>query len=574
MVTTEDLDVKKAHTPHARRSKENVLGITVPLQSVISKTPQNPELNEDTIGKNTDDDVHTTGGDAHMVDDDVHIPNDDVQMTEEEEDDVGVQKNNDNADVTPDVTNNTEDGPDADACINVVNLDDLSDSDLVANVNPSIAKRLMTRRGKKVVNQSPPKREVVLKSTSGPMKRKVPKSTSTGPIKSKDVSQSTPIGPVKSKVVPKSTSVGPTKSWSKVVPKKMKAQVIAESDSDVAMDYQDTPLKKKPTTSKLAASVPEVPIDSVSFHYPSSANRWKYVYQKRLALERELVQNTLKCKEIKDLINEVGLIKIVTHFSKCYEMLVKEFIVNLLEDCADRKSKDFRKVYVRGKCVTFSSTIINNYLGRSDEAQPELEVSDNKVCEVITTEQVKSWPLKGKFFASKLNIKYAMLHKIGDANWLPTNHKSIVATILGKFIYAVGTKTRFDYGIILNQYPNILNENDSVCKRESTMSFHYKLFQGTHVPDIVMTSAETSKGTSKKICKELDARKVALEKMISTLEMDENDTFVDAAETEGQAEQENGSDSDDEKEEEEVSLADGTNKEIDDDSSSGSESDD
>ncbi|XP_058733366.1 uncharacterized protein LOC131604974 [Vicia villosa] len=387
MVTTEDLDVKKAHTPHARRAKENVRGkgtnpssstpheeltkkgseyvhnaiakivtrildeqhqvpgIIVPLQYVISKTPQNPELNEDTIGKTADDDgVHTTGGDAHMADDDVHIPNDDVQMTEEEEDDVGVQKNNDNADVTLDVTNNTEDGPDADECINVVNLDDLSDSDLVANANPSIAKRLMTRRGKKVVDQSPPKREVVLKSTSGPIKRKVPKSTSTGPIRSKYVSQCTRNGPFKSKVVPKSTSVDPTKSWSKVVPKKMKAQVIAESDSDVAMDYQDTPLKKKPTTSKLVASVPEVPIDNVSFHYPSSANRWKYVYQKRMALERELAQNALECKEIMDLINEVGLINIVTHFSKCYEMLVKEFIVNLSEDCADRKSKDFRKV--------------------------------------------------------------------------------------------------------------------------------------------------------------------------------------------------------------------------------------
>ncbi|XP_058726444.1 uncharacterized protein LOC131597793 [Vicia villosa] len=460
-----------------------------------------------------------------MADDDVHIPNDDVQMAEEEEDDVGVQKNNDNAVVTPDVIDNNEDGPDADAGINVVNLDDLSDSDFVANVNPSITKSLMTRRGKKVVDQSPPKRKVVLKSTSGPIKRKVPKSTSTGPIRSKAVSQSTPTGPAKSKVVPKSTSVGPTKSWSKVVPKKRNAQVIAESDYDVAMDVQDTPLKKKPTTGKLAATVPEVTIDNVSFHYPSSVNRWKYVYQKRLALERELAQNALECKEIMDLINEAGLMKTVTHFSKCYEILVKEFIVNLSEDCADRKSKDFRKVYVYGKCVTFSSTVINNYLGKSDETQPELEVSDNKVCEVITAKQVKSWPLKGKLSASKLSIKYAMLHKIGAVNWVPTNHKLTVATVLGKFIYVVGTKIRFEYGtyifdqtmkhagsfsvkgpiafpsiisgIILNQYPNILNENDSVCKRESTMSFNYKLFQGTHVLDMVMTSAETSKETSK-----------------------------------------------------------------------------
>ncbi|XP_058732887.1 uncharacterized protein LOC131604467 [Vicia villosa] len=335
---------------------------------------------------------------------------DDVQLTEEEKNDHGVQKDDEVTDVAQDVTDNIEDGPNVNAGKNVVDLDEFSDNELVANVNHSIAKRLMTRKGKKVVDQSPPK-------------KKGPKSTSTGPIRSKSVSKSTSIGPIKSKVVPKSTSVGPTKSWSKVVPEKRKAQVIADSDSYVAMDVQDTPLKKKLTTSKLATRVPE----------------------KRLAFERELAQNALECKEIMELIHEADLMKTITHFSKCYEMLVKEFIVNLSEDCADRKTKDFRKVYVRGKCVIFSSIVINNFLGRYDEAQPELEVSDNKVCQVITAKQVKSWPLKGKLTASKLSIKYAMLHKIAAANWVPTNHKSTVSTVLGKFLYAVVTKARFDY---------------------------------------------------------------------------------------------------------------------------------
>ncbi|XP_050891404.1 uncharacterized protein LOC127096911 [Lathyrus oleraceus] len=205
-----------------------------------------------------------------------------------------------------------------------------------------------------------------------------------------------------------------------------------------------------------------------------------------------------------DLIQEAGLMKTVTQFSKCYDMLVKEFIVNLSEECADGKSKEFRKVYVRGKCVNFSPSVINKYLGRPDEAQPELEV--------------RKWPLKGKLVASKLSVKYAILHKIGAANWVPTNHKSTVAVMLGKFIYVVGTKAKFDYGsyifdqtlkhagsfsvkgpiafpslicgIILNQFPNILTENDSVKKRDSPMSFNHKLFLGTHVPDIVMTSGD------------------------------------------------------------------------------------
>ncbi|XP_058733485.1 uncharacterized protein LOC131605106 [Vicia villosa] len=374
-----------------------------------------------------------------------------------------------------------------------------------------------------------------------------------------------------------------------------------DSDSDVEVDVQDIPLKKKPTSSKPASRVPDVPIDNISFHSTSSVNRWKYVYQKRPALERELVQNALECKDIMDLIHGASLMKIVVHLPKCYERLVKEFIVNLFEECVDGKSKEFRKVYVRGRCVTFSSTVINNYLGRYDEAQPEFEVSDYKVCQFITANQVKSWPLKGKLSASKLSMKYAMLHKIGAANWVPTNHKSTIAIVLGIFIYVVGTKAKFDYGtyifeqtmkhagsfsvkgpitfpslicgIILNQYPCILVENDSICKRESVISFHYKLFQGTHAPEIVMTSVGTSKGSSttgkavvvamlRETCKELESRKLALEKLISSLEMEEGAEFTENEEAglEANDEQEAGSD---EVEAEEAILDDGTDKEVD-----------
>ncbi|XP_058774818.1 uncharacterized protein LOC131649090 [Vicia villosa] len=440
----------------------------------------------------------------------------------------------------------------------------------------------MTRRKGNVAVQSSPKKKVAPRSPSTDSIKK--KNTSTGPIKGRDVSQS--------------VYVGPTKSWSKVIPKKRKAQAIVDTDSYVEVDVQNISPRKKPTTSKLAASVPEVPIDNISFHYPSSVNRWKYVFHKRIALERELTRDVLENKEIMDLIHEAGLLKTVVHLPTCYEILVKEFIVNLSEDCANRKSKDFGKVYVRGKCVTFSSTVINNFLGRSDEARPELEVTDNKICEVITAKQVKAWPLKGKLFVSKLSIKYAMLHKIGAANWVPKNHKSTVAIVLGKFIYVVGTKNKFDYGtyifdqtmkhagsysvkgliafpsiicgIIVNRYPNILSENDSVCKRESAISFHYKLFQGTHVPDIVTTSAGTSKDstTTRKVvviamlretCKELESIKLALERLISSLEMNEMNEGAefDDANMDEQGEEEGESDREVEKE---ASQDNGTDK--------------
>ncbi|XP_058746013.1 uncharacterized protein LOC131618874 [Vicia villosa] len=418
-----------------------------------------------------------------------------------------------------------------------------------------------------------------------------------------DEKKSTSAGPIKSKAVTKSKGVGPSKSWSRIIPKKRKEREIVEPESDVEVNVLDIPSRKKPTTSKLAASIPEVPIDNVSFHYASSVSRWKYVLQKRLVVERELAPNALENKEVLEMIQEAGLLKTVCNLPKCYEKLVKEFVVNLSEDCGNSRSADYRKVFVGGKCVSFSPSVINKFLGRTDEAQTELEVTDNQVCQVITAKQVKSWPMKEKLTATKLSIKYAMLHKIGAANWVPTNHKSTISTVLGRFLYAVGTKAKFNYGayifdqtmkhagsfsikgpiafpsllsgIILDQYSNILNEHDVVCKRESPLAFHYKLFQGKHVPDIVMTSAETSKyGASvskaeviailKETCKELESRKMSLEQMIDTLEMDENEEFVDTEEMEDKDDQE--------LEEESASPADDSEKESSSDTSAGSDS--
>lgn len=91
---------------------------------------------------------------------------------------------------------------------------------------------------------------------------------------------------------------------------------------------------------------------------------------------------------------------------------MKEFIVNIPEDISDKNSKEFCKVYVRGKCITFSPTVINNFLGINNEGARELEVTDNQVCREITSRQVKVWPVKKHLPVGKLTVKYAILHKI------------------------------------------------------------------------------------------------------------------------------------------------------------------
>lgn len=50
----------------------------------------------------------------------------------------------------------------------------------------------------------------------------------------------------------------------------------------------------------------------------------------------------------------------------------------------------------------------------------------------------------------------------------------------------------------MSQHPGILTIYDVISKRESPLSLHYRLFAGTHVLNIVMTSGkETASSTSK-----------------------------------------------------------------------------
>lgn len=260
-----------------------------------------------------------------------------------------------------------------------------------------------------------------------------------------------------SKSVRNKVSVSPTKRWSKVVTpvskkKSLKRKEVpsksSESDHDVEHNVQDiiSTSKKQALGKKIPTNVPEVPLDNISFHSVDNVEKWKFVYPTRFALERGLGKYSFECKDVSSLIQEVGLMKTVKDFGKCYEMLVKEFIMNISKECDNKRSKEFRKVYVRGRCMDFSPEIINRFFIKNEEEQTEIEVSNNFICREITTKQVKEWLRKGKLYASALSVKYVILHRIGAANWVPTNHTSNIAIELGMFIYIIGTKSNFDFG--------------------------------------------------------------------------------------------------------------------------------
>ncbi|KAK2456352.1 hypothetical protein QL285_003726 [Trifolium repens] len=347
-------------------------------------------------------------------------------------------------------------------------------------------------------------------------------------------------------------------------PKKRKTAAAVSADDAVVNAPGILSTQKKKAGRSIPQNVPEVPMDNVSFHFSNNAAKWKFVYHRRLALERELSDEALECKEVMDLILQAGLMKTVSGLGSCNEKLVKEFIVNIGEDCGNRLSKEFHQVFVRGKCVQFSPAVINAYLGRREYGYPGFEPTNNQICKTITANQVKVWPLKGKVPSAMLSVKYAILNRIGAANWVPTTHSSTIATNLAKFVYAVGTGANVDYGalifdqivehgkswaiklvigfptlisdIILDQHPNILVPEDTPCNRESPMSLSYKLFEGKHAADIVLPAkkvvpqesvASTSMNrkamiiTMEAAVKALDEQKTELERVILALKQEE-----------------------------------------------------
>ncbi|XP_045791330.1 uncharacterized protein LOC123886038 [Trifolium pratense] len=192
------------------------------------------------------------------------------------------------------------------------------------------------------------------------------------------------------------------------------AETLGLKDPAISGNLGKSSADKETAADKVVNENPEV----IIVNETTVSDKWKFVYHRRLALERNLKDDILECQSV----------------------------VEALEYAA---SPEYRQVFVRGKCVKFSPTVINQHLQRSSDEVAALKVTDNEVCKVLT----------------------------GD-----------VARGLGKFIYAVGTKAKFDYGsyffhetlshamtyavekpvalptllcnIILEQHPDILRSTD------------------------------------------------------------------------------------------------------------------
>ncbi|TYK11262.1 envelope-like protein [Cucumis melo var. makuwa] len=115
----------------------------------------------------------------------------------------------------------------------------------------------------------------------------------------------------------------------------------------------------------------------------------------------------------------------------------KTVIVNLPNDFNDPSSPNYQMIHIRGFKFVISSNVINGFLGNViDVDYSPSSLSTDVLASVLSGGTLSTWLVNG-IPAVALSIKYAILHKIGIANWFPSSHASSVSAALGTFLYRI-----------------------------------------------------------------------------------------------------------------------------------------
>ncbi|XP_010551209.1 PREDICTED: uncharacterized protein LOC104821895 [Tarenaya hassleriana] len=189
----------------------------------------------------------------------------------------------------------------------------------------------------------------------------------------------------------------------------------------------------------------------MSHHFVDEKSEQRFNDMKNLntIVERNVNVSNLKEQGIWDILECLNLEETVTYACPHSKILIKEFYANITKKIVKVGDPMYHRVYIRGKILHFSPTVINKFLGLKNSVVPTMDDLDREIdqkeLEIALTDTFDE-KRKGEITPVELNFEASVLFKIARANWLPTQRSSLIHKRLAVLIFCVKKGIKINYG--------------------------------------------------------------------------------------------------------------------------------